>query len=50
MQLSNKKWDLDYFMSQREEVLKAWPTGSEVDLDEAIAYQAQIPGKRFVTS
>ncbi|NLX83146.1 MAG: methylaspartate mutase subunit E [Clostridiales bacterium] len=50
MQLSNKKWDLDYFMSQREEVLKAWPTGSEVDLDEAIAYQAAIPKeKRFVT-
>lgn len=50
MQLSNKKWDLDYFMAQRQEVLQAWPTGSEVDLEEAIAYQAAIPNdKRFVT-
>ncbi len=50
MQLSNRKWSLDFFMSQRQEVLKAWPTGAEVDLDEAIAYQAKIPlDKRFVT-
>ena len=50
MQLSNKKWDLDFFMSQREEVLAAWPTGAEVDLEEGIAYQASIPReKRFVT-
>ena len=49
MQLSNKKWDLDFFMAQRQEVLKAWPTGNEVDLDEAIAYQKSIPReKRFV--
>ncbi|NLW20286.1 MAG: methylaspartate mutase subunit E [Clostridiales bacterium] len=50
MQLSNKKWDLDFFLAQRQEALSAWPTGAEVDLDEAIAYQAEIPGeKRFVT-
>ncbi len=50
MQLSNKKWDLDYFLSQRQEALKAWPTGAEVDLDEGIAYQAAIPQeKRFVS-
>ncbi len=51
MQLSNRKWDLEFFMSQRREVLGAWPTGAEVDLDEALAYQAAIPAhKRFVTS
>ncbi|MDI9520649.1 MAG: methylaspartate mutase subunit E [Bacillota bacterium] len=50
MQLTNKKWDLDFFMNQRQEVLKAWPTGAEVDLDEALAYQAEIPKeKRFVS-
>lgn len=50
MQLTNKKWDLDFFMNQRQEVLKAWPTGAEVDLDEALAYQAEIPKeKRFIT-
>ncbi|NLE20983.1 MAG: methylaspartate mutase subunit E, partial [Clostridiales bacterium] len=50
MQLSNRKWDLDFFMSQRRGVLDTWPTGAEVDLDEALAYQAGIPAqKRFVT-
>ena len=50
MHLSNKKWDLDFFMAQRKDVLKTWPTGAEVDLDEAIAYQAAIPQeKRFVS-
>ncbi len=50
MQLSNRKWDLDFFMSQRRAVLDTWPTGAEVDLDEALAYQAGIPAqKRFVT-
>jgi len=49
MQLSNKKWDLDFFMEQRQEVLKAWPTGNDVDLGDAIAYQKSIPKeKRFV--
>jgi methylaspartate mutase epsilon subunit len=50
MQLANKKWTLDDFLAQREEVLQGWPTGKEVDLEEGIAYQLQIPkGKRFVT-
>lgn len=44
----NKKWDLDNFTSMREEVLRDWPTGAEVDLQEAIGYQKQIPAeKRF---
>lgn len=50
MELSNKKWPLDFFMSQRQEVLKTWPTGADVDLDEAIGYQKGIPlDRRFVT-
>ncbi len=50
MELFNKKWPLDFFMSQRQEVLKTWPTGAEADLDEAIGYQKGIPlGRRFVT-
>lgn len=48
MQLQNKKLDWEQFLQIREEVLKAWPTGQEVDLTEAIAYQKQIPvHKRF---
>ncbi|MCK4259310.1 MAG: methylaspartate mutase subunit E [Halanaerobiales bacterium] len=48
MNLINKKWELDYFNQIREEVLQMWPTGNDVDLEEAIAYQKQIPkNKRF---
>ncbi len=48
MQLRNKKWSEQEFFDTREEILKTWPTGAEVDLDEAIAYQKAIPEeKRF---
>ncbi len=50
MELTNKKWPEDLFLSQRESVLSAWPTGAEVDLAEAVAYQKAIPeAKRFTT-
>jgi len=50
MLLANKKWTQEDFLAQREEVLQGWPTGKEVDLEEGIAFQLQIPkGKRFVT-
>lgn len=49
MQLLNKKWDEDEFFRQRREALGGWPTGAEVDLDEAVAYHKRIPEhKRFV--
>ena len=38
MQLSNKKWSEQEFFEERKEVLASWPTGADVDLDEAIAY------------
>ena len=46
MQLQNKKLDWAEFLQIREEALKSWPTGQEVDLAEAIAYQKQIPTSR----
>ncbi len=50
MQLSNRRLDEDEFFREREEVLQGWPTGAEVDLDEAVEYQRNIPqSKRFVT-
>jgi methylaspartate mutase epsilon subunit len=50
MQLSNNRWSRDYLMSERQGVLGTWPTGAEVNLEEALAYQRQIPlEKRFVT-
>ena len=48
MQLINRKWSEEQFLSERRQVLAAWPTGREVDLDEAVAYQKAIPSdKRF---
>jgi len=41
--LKNKKIPEEEFFKEREEVLKAWPTGEDVDLDEAIQYQKDLP-------
>jgi len=44
----NKKIPLDEFLKQREEVLKQWSTGKDVDIEEAITYQKSISDeKRF---
>lgn len=40
--LRNRKLSEDEFFEQRQEVLAQWPTGKDVDLDEAIAYQKSI--------
>ena len=49
--IKNKKWTDDEFYKVRKEVLATWPTGSEVDLDEAIAYHKSLPEhKVFPTS
>ena len=41
--VNNKKWSDDYFAREREKVLAMWPTGREVDLDEAVEYHRQMP-------
>lgn len=41
--LANKKWDEDYFLSVRPEVLGMWHTGREVDLDDAVRYHLAMP-------
>lgn len=43
MKLKFKKWTEDEFFQMREEVLKGWPTGKEVDLEEAIRYHKSLP-------
>lgn len=43
MELVNKKWDLDFFNQSRQEILKQWPTGSEVDFAAGISYHKQLP-------
>jgi methylaspartate mutase epsilon subunit len=43
MELRNKKIDEQEFFKERKEVLAQWPTGKDVDLDEAIAFHKSMP-------
>lgn len=48
MEITNKKLSDDAFYAERKEVLQHWPTGKDLDLNEAIKYQKTIPHeKRF---
>jgi methylaspartate mutase epsilon subunit len=38
--------DEDRFLEMRREVLAQWPTGKEVDLEEAVAYQRGLPDSK----
>jgi len=42
----NKKLDEGVFWKERQEVLSMWPSGKEVDLDEAVTYQKSLSDKR----
>ena len=46
MELKNKKLTNDEFYTIRKEILNHWPTGAEVDFEEAVAYHKQIPDSR----
>ncbi len=44
--ISNERWSEGYFSQRRKEVLALWPTGADVDLDEAVAYHAYMPDSK----
>ena len=46
MELRNKRWTDEQFFSEREEVLKQWPTGKDVDLQEAVDYLKKVPTEK----
>ena len=46
MDIQNKKLSNDVFFKERQEVLTQWPTGKDVDLEEAIAYHKAMPQSR----
>ncbi len=46
MELNNQRWSDEEFLAIRKEVLSLWPTGSEIDLDEAAEYLRRIPLER----
>ncbi|MFC1533271.1 methylaspartate mutase subunit E [Thermodesulfobacteriota bacterium] len=43
MELRNRKIEEEEFLEWRKEVLAQWPTGKDVDLDEAIEYHKSLP-------
>ena len=46
MDIQNKRISDDEFNRLRQEVLTQWPTGKDVDLDEAVAYHKAMPESR----
>ncbi len=48
MKIKNEKLTNDAFFAERKEILQHWPTGKNIDFDEAVEYQKSIPEeKRF---
>lgn len=46
MDVKFKKWTEEEFFKEREEVLASWPTGKEVDLDEAVEFLKGVPDEK----
>ncbi|HSL86005.1 MAG TPA: methylaspartate mutase subunit E [Bacteroidales bacterium] len=46
MDLKNKKMTDDEFYGIRKEVLTHWPTGSEIDFEEAVEYLKKVPEEK----
>lgn len=49
MKIKNEKWSLEKFNKIREEVLSQWPTGKEVDLEDAFEYHRNLPENQVMT-
>lgn len=47
LRVSNKRIDDDLLMKKRRAELDRWPTGKEVDFDEAVAYQKSLPDSKI---
>lgn len=43
MELKNKKWTKEEFFNTRKEVLEQWPTGKDVNLEDAADYLKKVP-------
>jgi len=46
MDIQNKRIPEGEFMKMRQEILTQWPTGKDVDLEEAVAYHKAMPESR----
>ncbi len=47
LRVRNKKIDDGLLMKKRREELDRWPTGKEVDFEEAVAYQKSLPDSKI---
>jgi methylaspartate mutase epsilon subunit len=47
LRVGNKRIDDDLLMKKRREELDKWPTGREVDFEEAVAYQRSLPDSKI---
>lgn len=48
MAVKNKRLTEEEFFKERQQVLAMWPTGQEIDLDEAVAFHKTLPpGKNY---
>ena len=45
----NRKWDEERFLRERKNVLSEWPTGKDVDFEEAVAYHRNLPEHKNFT-
>lgn len=43
MDVANKRWTTDELFDMREKVLQTWPTGRDVDLEDAVKYHQAMP-------
>ncbi len=43
MDVRNVRWSDEEFERERKEVLSLWPTGKDVDLEEAVAFHKDLP-------
>jgi len=43
IKVKNERIPEEEFLKMREKVLSLWPTGKEVDLDEAVEYNLSLP-------
>ena len=50
MDIQNKRIPEDEFFALREEVLTQWPTGRDVNLEEAVAYHKAMPESRIFST
>lgn len=50
MKIKNEKWSSEKFSEIRKEVLSQWPTGEEVDLEEAFEYHRNLPENQVMTN